>query len=224
VTSDVLHARVKICGLTRRDDVLMADEAGADLLGVVMVASSPRACSPSQARSLLAGVRAKSVMVVADLERDEVVPWAETVEASVIQLHGSESPEYASWVRDEGPWDVWKALPVRGIEEVRTGMKRFRGAVDGLVLDGWHPSLLGGTGKAFPWDQVAGLRSVFPDGMTFVAAGGLRPDNVAEAIGQLRPHVVDVSSGVEVAPGIKDVGLVESFVRNARKASRGSGS
>ena len=117
---------------------------------------------------------------------------------------------------------MWKALSVRNVEDVRWGLDRYEGTVDGLVMDGWHPDLLGGTGEAFPWDEVASLREAFPTGMAFVAAGGLRPDNVEEAIQKLGPDAVDVSSGVEIGPGIKDRKLVESFIENARNTGRGT--
>ena len=218
MSSTCSYPKIKICGLTRREDVLVAEEAGADYLGVVMVPESPRSRTPEQARILLAGVGTRTAIVLADRGWSEAASWAETVGASVVQLHGSESPEDAFRLGESGPWQVWKALRVRAAEDVEKGLERFHGVVDGLVLDGWDPVLLGGTGNAFRLDQVAGIREAFPGGTTFVAAGGLGPDNVQEAIRQLRPHVVDVSSGVEGGPGVKDRNLVESFIRKARSA------
>jgi phosphoribosylanthranilate isomerase len=94
--------------------------------------------------------------------------------------------------------------------------------VDALLLDSWHPEKIGGTGRVFSWEGVAEARRGFPEGLKLVAAGGLNPANVKEAIETLLPDVVDVSSGVEVGPGLKEKGLMDAFIQNARGAGRGT--
>ena len=107
---------------------------------------------------------------------------------------------------------------MRTTDEVLVALEAFAGVADGLLLDGWHPEHAGGSGVRFPWDLVEPVRYRFPEGLTFVAAGGLRPSNVAEAVERLDPDVVDVSSGVEISPGVKDAGRIHAFIRNARAA------
>ncbi len=217
----VSKTKVKICGLTRRADALHAAEAGADYLGVVLVPNTPRARTPAEAKALLDGIQVPSVIVVADLALSDLRTVAEEVGADVIQLHGDETPEMVTELRQTGAWGIWKALRVRGWSEVMDGLARFGGVVDGLLLDGWHPEKTGGTGKPFPWGEVAEVRDAYPPGLVLVAAGGLRPDNVREAVIKLRPHVVDVSSGVEERPGKKDQAQVEEFIREVRAATVG---
>ncbi len=213
--------KVKICGLTRREDALHAAGAGADYLGVVLVPGSPRAVTPQSARALISGIEVPAVMVVADMDFHDLLEAAEVMEPSVIQLHGREDPETVARVSDGGPWEVWKALAVREPAEVVTGLEAYEGIAQALVLDGWHPDRLGGTGTAFPWAQVKEIRGLFPPGLELVAAGGLVPGNVAQAIRYLRPQVVDVSSGVERVVGTKEETKVEAFIRNVRNTDGG---
>jgi phosphoribosylanthranilate isomerase len=210
---------VKICGLTRRADALHAAEAGADYVGAVLVPNTPRAQTPEEARSLFEGVRVPSVIVVADLALSELQSAAERVGATVIQLHGNEPPGFAAELRKTGPWMIWKAIRVRGQADVLEGLSRFGDVVDGLLLDAWHPEKAGGTGTRFSREAVTGVRDDFPPGLLLVAAGGLRPDNVREAVVELRPHVVDVSSGVEDRPGVKNRLHVEKFIHRVREAT-----
>jgi phosphoribosylanthranilate isomerase len=217
----VKRPKVKVCGLTRQEDAVHAAEAGADYLGVILVPASPRYQSQGRAREILAGIPVPKVLVVADQDLAEIEKAAALVEASVVQLHGQETPEIAGALRSAGPWDVWKALRVRGPGELQTALSRFHGHVDGFLLDAWHPAKMGGTGTVFSWDAVSEVRGTFPEGLTFVTAGGLRPGNVREAIEKLRPDVVDVSSGIEEGPGLKDRSLVEAFIQNVRGSGMG---
>ena len=212
---------VKICGLKRREDAELAVGAGADFLGVVLVPGTPRALSPEEARDVLAGLEAPAVSVLADLPVGEAVSSAETVGAKILQLHGGESPAYAAELRDEGPWEIWKALRVREVGGLLRALDAFAGMADGILLDGWHPRFRGGSGTVFSWQEVEGVRDRFPEGLRFIAAGGLEPDNVEEAIIRLNPHVVDVSSGVEERPGFKSPEKVRAFISNVHRAGKG---
>ena len=211
---------MKICGLTEPADARRAAAAGAEFLGVVLVSGTPRALTPQQARRVVAGLEASVVAVVADLETARVVEAAKHIGASVLQLHGEESLAEIARLREQGPWEIWKALSVRKVEEVLQGVDAYAGVVDGILLDGWHPRQRGGTGATFAWKDVAEVRGRFPDGIRLVAAGGLNPGIVEEAVRVLKPHVVDVSSGVESAPGIKSAEKVNEFIQNARRAGK----
>ncbi len=213
--------KVKICGLTRREDAYFAEEAGADFLGVVLVPGTPRCLDPDDAAQVLADVTRPIVAVIADWEVGEAVSAAQVVGCDVIQLHGDETPDQVSQVRDAGPWRVWKALRIREPGDVAVGLDRFGGVAHGLLLDAWHPSHKGGTGRVFSWGGVAGADITFPSQLTRIVAGGMDSDNVGDAVALLRPHVVDVSSGVEESPGVKDRRKVEAFIRSVRMAGKG---
>lgn len=207
---------VKVCGLTRRDDARRAAEAGADYLGVILVPGTPRAVSGSQGRAVVEGLGVPVVGVVADLSPARTGDQARELGAGVVQLHGREDPEFVRALRDEGPWEIWKALRVRDTQALLSELCRFAPLVDGILLDSWHPLRRGGTGTPFSWADVARIRDAFPNEAALVAAGGLNPGNVAEAIRHLRPHVVDVSSGVEESPGIKSHEKIVAFIQAAK--------
>jgi phosphoribosylanthranilate isomerase len=199
----------------------MAEEAGADYVGFILVPGTPRYVTPEEARELRLGVRVPSVIVLADRGINEAVRSAETVGASVIQLHGSESPGFLADLRASGPWEVWKAVRVRGAGDARDGLSRFGEVADGLLLDGWHPDKIGGTGELFSWRDVGKIRNEIPLRLRFIVAGGMDPTNVGEAVARLRPDLVDVSSGVEASPGVKDRSRVETFINRAKTARKG---
>jgi phosphoribosylanthranilate isomerase len=215
--------RVKICGLTRRADAVAAFEAGADLLGAVAVPSSPRGLSAADVPEILGGLPLPRVLVVADLDAEDAVEAAYMAGASVVQLHGNESPETAARIRSAGSWRVWKAFRVLDPGKAREDIARFVTAVDGILLDSWHPGRLGGTGKTFSWKEMRRVREAFPEGVEVILAGGLQPENVTEAIAELRPDIVDVSSGVESGPGLKDRHRIREFVAVVRRAKTARG-
>lgn len=209
---------VKVCGLMRHEDAVAAAEAGAGYLGVILAHGFRRSVTPEDARVILEGLPARRVGVFVDAAEDELVFRARAAGVEVLQLHGDEPPELAARLRAAG-WEVWKAVRARGAGDFSAAARRYAGAVDALLLDGYDPSTHGGAGARFPWEQVAARLHELPAGMRLVAAGGLRPENVAEAVRTLRPHAVDVSSGVESAPGVKDARAVRDFVRAARSAA-----
>jgi phosphoribosylanthranilate isomerase len=209
---------VKICGLTRREDAEAAVAAGAGYAGVVLAPGGRRSVSPSTAAALLAGLEVTKVGVFVDASRDELQAAAVEAGLDVLQLHGDEPPELLRRLRAEGRWRLWKAVRPRRVEELLEALERYAGVADGLLLDGYSPGAHGGTGSRFPWEEVAAHRGRIPPELPLVVAGGLDPMNVARAVSLLRPAVVDVSSGVESAPGIKDGAAVHAFVRAARGA------
>jgi phosphoribosylanthranilate isomerase len=206
---------VKICGLTRREDALAAAEAGATHAGVVF-APGRRTVSEATARVVMADLPLRRVGVFVNLPVAELLGIAHRVPLEVIQLHGDESPDQIAQLRREWGGEVWKALRPRGVQDFLEELEIFSAYVDGILLDGWSPTERGGAGARFPWEQLAQVRHAVPASLSLAVAGGLTPENVATAIELLTPDLVDVSSGVEAAPGIKDHAAVRRFVAAAR--------
>ncbi len=206
----------KICGLTRPEDARLAASLGAAWVGVVLVPGTPRARTPGQARALGDAAREEAgtplALVVADRSADEAARAAEEAGAGALQFHGSETPELLRELRTRGRWELWKAVRVRSGAEILPAAERWAGVADLLLLDGWHPRALGGTGAAFDWNALEALRAAWPEGLRLGVAGGLRPDTVGEAVARLRPDLVDVSSGVELRPGVKDPDALRAFL------------
>jgi phosphoribosylanthranilate isomerase len=199
--------RVKICGITTVDDALMAVEAGADAIGLVFYEKSPRALLPEQAavivRALPPFVQAVGLFVNAGIEI--VNATAEACRLDIVQLHGEESPEFCGLVERR----VIKAFRVRD-EASLEPMKDYW--VSGFLLDAWSPRSYGGTGATFNWNLARAAGTNGP----VILAGGLTPQNVREAVDVVAPYGVDVSSGVESAPGRKDPEKVRDFIRRAK--------
>ncbi len=213
---------VKICGITRPADGRLAARAGATWVGTVLTPGFSRSVDIPTARAVAEAAGLPLVILLVDPNLDQAVAAARATGASVVQLHGRENPDTVIGLRAAGPWAVWKAAPVRDAADARAALDRYGAAADGLLFDGWHEKLPGGTGTRFPWRSLAGIRDRFAPGQRFVAAGGLNAGNVAEAVSILRPHVVDASSGVERRVGVKDPGKVRAFVRAARLNGGGS--
>jgi len=200
-----MRTRVKICGLTREADVRAAVELGADAIGLVFHDPSPRAVGVEQARTLCAtlGPFVTSVGLFVDAPPGRVWSVLARVPLSLLQFHGDESPDYCAAF--ERPWI--KALRVRPGIDLNLLRQRYAGAT-GLLLDAYDPVKAGGTGQTFDWDLVP------PDlAPHMVLAGGLDPDNVAEAIRRVRPYGVDVSGGVEASKGFKDRHKMAAFMK-----------
>lgn len=206
---------VKVCGLTRHQDAALAVEAGARYLGVILAPGGKRTVTAEAASAIFGDLSATRVGVFVDATASELHEAAARAGLHVLQLHGDEPPELAASLRSEG-FTVWKAVRPRDGEEFAEAARRYAGSVDALLVDGYSPHAHGGTGARFPWQEVADRRGLIPGDVVLVAAGGLTPVNVAEAARVLRPGVVDVSSGVESAPGVKDEALVRSFVAAVR--------
>lgn len=213
---------VKFCGLTRPEDAATAESAGAAYLGAIL-AGGPRLLTPERARHVL-GPRRHSVRRVAvfgDQPWRDVIIVAGEIDVDVIQLHGARPPEEVERIAASSGRAVWPVLRVAGtkLPPEAAALARVCGH---LVLDAHVVGQLGGTGVTLDWSGLRGaldaLRDAVP-AVQIVLAGGLRPANVAMAIQLLSPQVVDVSSGVEAAPGVKDPALVEQFVIAARGAA-----
>lgn len=206
--------RVKICGITSPEDAVAAVEAGADAIGLVFYAASRRAVSPDEAAKIAAAISplVMTVGLFVNAPTEAVLSTLERVPLNLLQFHGDESPEYCR----EFHRPYLKALPVTDSEELRRSMDSYPEA-RGFLLDTAAAGQFGGTGKTFDWALVP---SDSP--RPLVLAGGLGPDNVAAAISAVGPAAVDVSSGVESAPGIKDPLKMQKFVAAARAAFKES--
>jgi phosphoribosylanthranilate isomerase len=228
---------VKICGCRKPADAIAAADARATYAGVVF-AERLRRVTPAEAAEILAPTRGKlrAVGVFVDASHEEILAARDMAGLHIAQLHGAESPEQCRDARDSG-LEVWKALRPRSREELATGLERYAGAVDAILVEGFSAAAAGGTGTAFPIEWLAPVRERLagddeprgPDSATdvggrpderpaFVLAGGLTPENVRDAIRRARPSIVDVSSGVECGPGEKDVELIARFVSAARSS------
>lgn len=208
---------VKICGLSTRETLDAALDAGADMVGFVFFEASPRHIDLGTARDLGARAkgRAKRVALTVDAEDATLANVVDALNPDMLQLHGSESVARVRDVRQKFGLPVIKALPVATAADLDI-VPGYAAVSDRILFDARAPrdaTRPGGLGVAFDWRLLDRL----PAGLLFMLSGGLTPANVAEAIAITRAPAVDVSSGVERAPGVKDIGLIRDFVRAARQ-------
>ncbi len=203
-----MAVRVKICGITRAADLHAACKAGADALGFVFYAKSPRHLEIDQAAALVAQLPpfVQSVGLFVDAEPAFIRTVLDAVPLDMLQFHGNETPEQCR--RHGRPY--LKAVRMREGTDLVKCCADFDDA-RALLLDAYVPGVPGGTGERFDWKLI-------PSGLPcpIVLSGGLAPDNVAQAVKAVRPWAVDVSSGVESAPGIKDAAQVAAFIARAK--------
>ena len=206
------RTRIKICGITRIEDALLACELGVDAIGLVMTPSSPRCVSIERARAIRDSLPpfVSAVVLSHDLSAGHVSRIVEAVRPDMIQFHGRED---AAFCESFGVRYI-KAIGMAGEVDVRA-MAAAHPHACGFVLDGHAPGAQGGQGKVFDWSRI-------PHGLdqSIILAGGLNADNVARAIREVRPWAVDVASGVESAPGVKDESKLRAFVAAAASADR----
>lgn len=207
-----MRTRVKICGITNLEDARDAVKAGADALGFVFFPGSPRVVDEESAgeiiRKLSPFITTVGVFVDESVERIREI--VECAGLNAVQLHGSETPEFVEEVRIALPnTRIIKALKISNSDDfISIGAY----AVDAVLLDTFHSDKPGGTGEVFDWDLT--LKAKMPEGVPFILAGGLKPENIASAVEKVKPFAVDVSSGVEKEPGRKDPLLIFEFMRN----------
>jgi phosphoribosylanthranilate isomerase len=209
---------IKICGLTRTADARVAEAAGATYGGIIVAPGSPRRVEWAAADSIFGKTALVRCAVVVDEKFDVLVRQVRALRLGVVQLHGDEPPDFAEKLRSTSGAAVWKAVRPRSGAEFLTALERFADRVDGLIVDGWSDHARGGTGTRFPWKEVAEHRSRMSPSLMLIVAGGLAPGNVADVVALLDPHVVDVSSGVEQSPGLKNPELIHAFAHAVRSA------
>jgi phosphoribosylanthranilate isomerase len=207
---------VKICGLTRAVDAEYADAAGASYLGVIF-AGGPRQRLPHQAREVLSGRRARKVGVFADQAESGIAAVAREVGLDVVQLHGVSDAARVQAVRAATGLEVWAVVRTAD-GHLGADAEVIADEADALVVDAFVPGALGGSGVTIPWLELGESLDAMEHGHRIVLAGGLTAENVAEAIDYVSPMVVDVSSGVESAPGIKDHARIRAFIAAAQAA------
>ena len=198
--------RIKFCGITSQDDARAAVEAGAWAIGMIFWPSSPRACDPGEAQAIGARLRREVELagVFVNSSLDEIGALAEVVPLSLIQLHGDEGPSFCVEVARRTGARVIKARPVHEAADIQD-LDRFR--TDFHLLDTHRKGMRGGTGEVFDWDLVEQRRTDVP----LILSGGLNSSNVGEAITATEPFAVDVASGTESAPGVKDHAELAAF-------------
>ena len=206
--------RVKICGLTNLDDAAEAVRLGAWAIGLIHFAESPRAVDPTEAARIAAAFRRKCevVGVFVNPELDEVARAVEDEGLTMVQLNGEEGPSFCAEVARKTGVGVIKAVHVASAADIHAA-EAFR--TDFHLFDKRARGLWGGSGESFDWGLLREHRSAVPA----ILAGGLRPENVAEAVAVARPHAVDVASGVEAEPGRKDHAAMTAFFEAAQTAS-----
>ena len=210
--------RVKICGLTREEDLAVALTAGADAVGfLVGVPASPRNLTLERAKILLSHVPifVDSVVVTAPQNIEELAEICETLKPSAIQIHGkkrfvdSEIRERIRYTR------LIKTVYVKA-DSLNDASLRDSKSFDAILLDSFTKDQYGGTGKVHDWTLSMQIKDAVAP-VPVILAGGLKPENVKEAILTVKPYAVDVASGVEASPGVKDHGKVRAFVENAKQ-------
>ena len=203
-----VRTRVKFCGMTRPDDVDAAVRLGADAIGLILVPGSPRFIDVAQAAMIRRRLPpfVQAVALFRDAAADAVRRALDALRPDLLQFHGEESPEYCA----SFGWPYLRAVPMKPVAELADWERRFAGAA-ALLLDAHGAGEQGGSGRTFDWTAIRASRP-------FVLAGGLTPGNVGEAVRTARPYAVDVSSGIERAPGEKDAAKMRRFIEEVRKA------
>ena len=206
---------VKVCGCNTPEAVDAAVDAGADYIGLVHYEPSPRHVSLDVAQRLRARIPPETKVVLL-LVNQQPIPTAQAVDAvkpDVVQFHGGETAEWLGLLKPNVKQELWKAIGVRSADSLENAL-RFKGAVDRLLYDAAPGVLPGGNGVAIDWTLLRDFRHQLPWGL----AGGLTPENVGEAIRVSGAELVDASSGLESAPGVKDAGRIRAFVQAAKAA------
>ena len=203
--------RIKICGLTRNQDVQVAVAEGADALGFVLYAPSPRAVTVEQAALLIKDSPAfvTTVALFVNESAEEIVRALTVCSFDLLQFHGDETPQFCR--QFNRPY--MKAIRVRSAEDIHRAVQQYPDA-KALLLDAYVENLPGGTGQAFDWRLIPELS------IPWVLAGGLNANNVADAVNQVQPFAVDVSGGVEASKGIKDRQKIKDFISEVRNVER----
>jgi len=203
-----VRTRIKICGITRVEDARAAVELGADAIGLVFYAPSPRGIGPEQARAIIAAIPPFVTIVglFVDPAQDEVESVLRRCSLSLLQFHGDEAPDFCGGFG----LPYIKAARVGAAADLVQYLSRFH-AAQGWLLDAYHERLYGGTGEPFDWKLIP--RDL---ARPVILSGGLTPDNVAAAVRQVRPWAVDVSSGVEAAKGVKDAAKIAAFIAGVK--------
>ena len=206
-----LQIKVKICGMTQLKDALFAVEQGVDAVGFIFYKKSPRAVTMKTVREIITKLPplVDTVGVFVNESAERLNKIADYCGLDLVQLHGEESPALCRKIHRR----VIKAFRVKDLQSIKQ-LEKF--PVSGFLLDTFSDDLHGGTGKTFDWNLALPAKKMGP----VILAGGLTPRNILQAVRQVRPYGVDVCSGVEKSPGIKDLEKVRAFLKNIRSGSK----
>ncbi|KAB2710662.1 phosphoribosylanthranilate isomerase [Brucella intermedia] len=211
---------IKICGLKTPDAVAAALDGGATHIGFIFFPKSPRHITPQKAAGLRGAVRGRALAVAVTVDADDETldEIVEAVKPDILQLHGHETPERVAFIKARYGLPVMKAFSVREASDL-TAIAAYQGIADRFLFDAKPPKgsdLPGGNGVSFDWELLAALDA----DIDYMLSGGLNADNIAEALHKTQAPGIDISSGVERAPGEKDVRLIENFFRAVADARR----
>ena len=206
-----MSVQVKICGITTPEQALMVQQAGADALGLVIYPKSSRYINLPQAVAVRAAIASDvlAVVLLVNADKEFVKQVIAEVKPDLLQFHGDESAEFCQ----QFGFPYIRALRMHEHLNIAAEAKAHKPA-HSLLFDAWHPGQYGGTGERFDWARLPRARH-----FNLILAGGLTPDNVAESVAAVSPDMVDVSGGVESAPGIKDPIKVRDFIQRAKAAA-----
>lgn len=214
-----MRTRAKICGITRPQDIQAAVQAGVDAIGLVFFEPSPRYVNIELATQLakLIPPYVNIVGLFVNATAEEIAQVLEQVPLDVIQFHGDETAEQCQQIAQYNKRRWYKAIQVKpdatDTEIISTIQQYQQAGASAMLLDAWHPELKGGTGHSFDWSQFPKLD------IPLILAGGLKPENIEDAIQTTQAYAVDVSGGVESAKGIKDQQLIERFMQGVQRGS-----
>ena len=206
--------RVKICGMTNLEQASAIAQLGVETLGFICVRQSPRYLPPDKIAAITHDLPpdTASIGVFANAELSEIISIVEETHLTGVQLHGQESPAFCQQLRSQLPdVELIKAIAVKNPASLKQ-TDTYAEWVDTLLLDAYDPKQLGGTGKSFNWDYLQSFTPLRP----WLLAGGLTPDNIDQALTQAKPSGIDLSSGVERAPGDKNLDLVTQLLQVLR--------
>jgi len=211
-----MRTRAKICGITRIQDIQSVVQAGADAIGFVFFAPSPRSVTAAQVAELIQHVPpyVQTVGLFVNASAVDIQAILKISPVDILQFHGDESPEQCKTIAQTVGRRWYKAIQMKPELDVIAEIQAFQQAgASAVLLDAWHPELKGGTGHSFDWAQFPKLD------IPLILAGGLKPDNIEDAIQTTGAYAVDVSGGVESSKGIKDQQLIERFMQGVLRGS-----
>lgn len=200
-----MKLQVKICGITKTDQAIAIENAGATAIGFICVPGTPRYIAPEQIRLITQQLNVERVGVFLDADIDTIRETVEISNLNVVQLHGKESPEFCQALRSLNV-KLIKALRIRSQQDLAQA-QNYHAHVDVLLLDAYHPQQAGGTGLTIDWTML----KEFNPTCEWWLAGGLNPENILEALSLVTPHGIDLSSGLENAPGDKNLERVHQL-------------
>ncbi|MCY6489634.1 MULTISPECIES: phosphoribosylanthranilate isomerase [Leptolyngbya] len=200
-----MKLQVKICGITQTDQAIAIENAGATAIGFICVPGTPRYIAPEQIRLITQQLNVERVGVFLDADIDTIRETVEISNLNVVQLHGKESPEFCQALRSLNV-KLIKALRIRSQQDLAQA-QNYHAHVDVLLLDAYHPQQAGGTGLTIDWTML----KEFNPTCEWWLAGGLNPENILEALALVTPHGIDLSSGLENAPGDKNLERVHQL-------------